>query len=276
MKNLKNSKTKKKLSHSSTKKIYELLCQFFRYYYIKQPYSNPMLIATKPKNKNESVQEEVLIIWDDDEMTALSKIAAMPYVNGESGFLHGLAIIFVMWAFLRIGEARGLQWKDIDLENGTVNVYKQMSRVKNREGIKPKYIEELVTPKYKSIRKYKLNSMALDAIREYKKRKRPKSEEEFVFESRGKVLADTTIKNTYLKMVERAGLDPNKHVTIHGLRHSGISYMLRHKVPVEVVSKMAGHKSIQMTLEVYYSVIEEQKNEAIEVLNKEHAIKFIA
>ena len=76
-------------------------------------------------------------------------------------------------------------------------------------------------------------------------------------------------------MVQTANINHVKNVTIHGLRHSGISYMLRHGVPVEVVSKMAGHKSIKVTLEIYYSVIEKQKNEAIDKLNEEHYVDFI-
>ena len=45
--------------------------------------------------------------------------------------------------------------------------------------------------------------------------------------------------------------------------------MLRHKVPVEVVSKMAGHKEIETTYRVYYQVLEEQKTDAIDKLNEE-------
>lgn len=44
--------------------------------------------------------------------------------------------------------------------------------------------------------------------------------------------------------------------------------MLRHKVPVEVVSKMAGHKEIETTYRVYYQILEEQKYEAIDDLDK--------
>ena len=39
MKKLKNSKTGEPLAYSSVKKVYELLSQYFRYRYIKQPYS---------------------------------------------------------------------------------------------------------------------------------------------------------------------------------------------------------------------------------------------
>lgn len=278
MKSLKNTKTNEELSYSSKKKVYELLSQYFRYKFIKQPYLNPMLSVSKPKQEKhtDTLTSEELIIWDDEEMLKLSQIASLNYQNGKDGYKHGLAIIFVMWSFLRIGEATALQWKDIDFENETVNVYKQFSRVKDRDNISKGYKRILTNVKYYSVRKYKLNKMAIDAIKEYKRRKGVVNEDDYIFDNgNGNVLSETSITKTYHLMVKRAMLDENKNVTIHGLRHSGISYMLRHGVPIEVVSKQAGHRAIQVTLETYYSVIEKQKTEAIDELNEKYYMKFL-
>jgi site-specific recombinase XerD len=61
------------------------------------------------------------------------------------------------------------------------------------------------------------------------------------------------------KALKRAGI--NKKVSVHGLRHTGISYFLRHGAASEVVSKQAGHNDISTTNGIYYSVIEEQKKD---------------
>lgn len=279
MKSLHNKNTGDKLSFSSAKKVYELLNQYFKYKFLRQPYLNPMLAVTKPKKDEftDNVVKEELTIWNDDEMLKLSRIAALPYKNGSSGFKNGLAIVFVMWSFLRIGEAMALQWKDIDFENETVNVYKQFSRIKDRDSISGGYKLVLTNTKYNSTRKFKVCKMAIDSIGEFKRRKNVINDEEYIFASDGtnEVISHTSITTTYKLMVRAANLDENKHVTIHGLRHSGISYMLRHGVPIEVISKMAGHRSIQITLETYYSVIEKQKNDAITKLNEESYIDFI-
>ena len=80
----------------------------------------------------------------------------------------------------------------------------------------------------------------------------------------------------YKNIIKRTeGINHNKNVTIHGLRHTGISYFLRHGVPVEVISRMAGHQSIQITIDTYYSVIEEQKQKALDDLNKAARINFL-
>lgn len=259
-----------KLSYSSTKKVYELLNQYFTYKFLNEPYLNPMLRVSKPKNNDNKISEE-LIVWNDEEMIRLTKVAYEPYIPGKSGYKHGLVIAFIMWSFIREGEACALQWKDIDLDKGIINITKQLSRVKDRKT--NRYVSILTTTKYNSSRKIMLNNMALDCIKEYKKRTARSNPDDFILDNgEGKVLSSNTIIRTYGLMCEKANLPKEKHVTIHGLRHSGISYMIRHGMPVEVVSKMAGHKSIQVTLNTYYSVIESQKTDAMIEFNNNNNI----
>lgn len=273
LKNLTNKRTGEPLSYSSTKKVYELLCQYFRHKYLNEPFLNPMMRVSKPKNNDIKLSEE-LIVWDDDEMIRLTKVAFEPYKAGKSGYKHGLAIAFIMWSFIRIGEASAIQWKDIDLENGTLNISKQLSRVKDRT-TDNKFTTILANAKYNSSRKVMLNTMALDCIKEYKNRKINTNDDDYILDKGdGKVLSENTILNTYKLMCDKAGLPKEKHVTLHGLRHSGISFMIRHGMPVEVVSKLAGHKSIQVTLNTYYSVIESQKQDEMIKFNQNNNISF--
>lgn len=270
LKERRNSKTGEILSFSSQKKIYELLSQYFRYKYAREPYLNPMITVSRPKNKDKKIDEE-LIVWNDEEMLALTKVAFEPFIPGKSGFKHGLAIAFMMWSFIRVGELRGLKWKDIN--NGVVNINKQYSRVRDRKNGGFMNIE--ADTKYHSSRKISLTNMAKDCIEEYRKRVGEVSPDDFVLDNgQGRPVAMNTITNTYKAMIEAANLPSNKHVTLHGLRHSGISYLIRHNVPIDVVSKMAGHKSIQITLDTYYSVLEEQKSNAIEEFNKHFTLQL--
>ena len=279
MKELKNHGDKKEdkdLSYSSKKKVYELLNQYFRYRYIKEPYLNPMLQVTKPKQDVEKIDEE-LIVWDDYEIEKICREASKPFREGVEGYKHGLAIIFIMWIFCRIGEALALQWKDIDIDNSMISITKSYSRIRIRDGINAgKYEYKIVKTKNKKNRTFKMRQMAIDAIKGYKNIKKPKSENEYVFSSNNKILTVTSITRMYSNIINRTeGIDHTKHVTMHGLRHTGISYFLRHGVPIEVVSRMAGHQSIQITIDTYYSVIEEQKQKAIDDLNKAARINYL-
>ena len=256
------------LGYSSKKKIYEILNQYFRYLYDEDPTSNPMRKVTKPKKDNTIVKEEELIIWDDDEMKAIDAFAYEEYYNGVSGCKYGLLVDFLMWSFIRVGEFFALQWKDIDFKTGTVNIYKQISTVINRDPDAPqKHISQIVTPKKYSIRKFILPTPALNAIKEYKNRAKHTQPDDWICAGEdGKRFGESRIRQTYLRIKDNLVLD--KNVTIHGLRHSGISYLIRHGVPIEVVSRNAGHRDISTTQNIYYSVIEAQKTDAMIEFNK--------
>ena len=53
----------------------------------------------------------------------------------------------------------------------------------------------------------------------------------------------------FQKIIKKYNL---KHLTFHGLRHSGISHMIECGVPISVISRKVGHSSVQVT-DAYYS-----------------------
>jgi integrase len=50
-------------------------------------------------------------------------------------------------------------------------------------------------------------------------------------------------------------------ITLHGLRHTHITHLLMDGVPINVVSKRAGHSTVTITLDVYGHVLEESQQE---------------
>ena len=275
LRDLRSVKDNSPLSYSSVKKVYELLNQFFKYRYARDPHGNPML--TVPKLKKEKIEQkrgkditikEEMTILTDDEMKALTKVAYRPYEVGKGGYVRGLGICFMMWTFLRSGEARALRWNDIDFKDNILNIERQISTIKNRdEDYRKKYINVIDATKYDSARKFKIPKIAMDIAIEYKKRIKPESDDEyFLTNSHYTPISETAIRDVLGRMLVAAGI--KKHLRIHDLRHTGISYMLRHEVPVEVVSRMAGHKEIETTYRVYYQILEKQKFDAIDTLDE--------
>lgn len=61
-----------------------------------------------------------------------------------------------------------------------------------------------------------------------------------------------------------------KRITPHGLRHSHCSVLLSEGISIHYISKRLGHKNINVTLEVYSHLLEEQK-----VLEDENTVKFL-
>ena len=63
------------------------------------------------------------------------------------------------------------------------------------------------------------------------------------------------------KLVERAGL--TKEISLHTLRHTFGSSLIRAGVGVEVVSRLMGHVNIMVTYNKYVHVIREQEAKAM-------------
>lgn len=258
-----NKRTNEPLSYSSQKKIYELLNQYFKFKYRTKPNNNPMLFIKPPIKPVTEIDDEELIVYDDNELKIFMNEAKKPLVNGIEGYRYGLLFNFMIWSCLRIGEARALTWEDVDWNERTVKIHKAISPIKNYETGK---IEQVITKtKNRKTRIVNLTEPAYTALKEYEKRVQPKSKKEYLFfnpSDRHSPLTNASIERAYYNIVKRAGLD-YKHVTIHGLRHTGISALIRGGVPIEVVSRMAGHQSIQITTDIYYSVLEDQKANAL-------------
>lgn len=273
-------------SLSTVKKAHSFFCQYFAFIYKTKPYENPMINVKMPKPQNNITldtygninnAEEVYglnkeyEIMDDDEITKFIYAATVPRIQGVQGYRHGWGLVFMLWTFIRNGEALGLQWKDIDFENKTALVYKSFSRIIDRENSTEnnrKYKWALSTVKTaKSVRKFYLSEQAIYALNEYKKVQNPKSENDFIFQTENNLPINNSNLNLMMKKIlSNAGID--KHITIHGLRHTGISYYIRHGVDKEIVAKMAGHSTSKITEDVYYTILNDQELAQLDKINK--------
>ena len=254
------------LSFSSKVKVYDLLSQYFYHKHLinhTQNY-NPMLLVPRP-NKCET---EDMIVYSDEEMMIITNYC-LDLRNTSNKY--DCFLCFIMWTFMRSGEALALKWKDIDIENGIVYVHDAIGLIKNRDGknSSKRYIKKLTGTKYQSKRYIKMCDMSIQCIKRHKEKMNPKSNEEYCTVNSTDI-KDTLSANSTNRLLhilqENAGLT-DKKITIHGLRHCGISYMIRNGMPIEVVSKLAGHKSIQITMDTYYSILEEQKIKSIEMID---------
>ena len=262
-------------SKSTVKKVFSLLKQFFDYYYKTEPYKNPMIQVQLPKmeqeivldKNNNPVNPNDLIILDDNEIKIFDKYAMKPLQVGIGGSKYGCFLSFIMWTFIRVGEALALQWKDIDWKEESFLVYKTYSRVVNRDDDKSKTKWQLTTAKtMNSIRKVYMCHNAVNALKTFKERQNPKSEDEFIaISNSGKIITDRYLNESLSNIMKHCKIE--KHITVHGLRHTGISYFLRHGVDINVVSKMAGHSDPSITAKIYYNILTTQKNDAIEKIN---------
>ena len=151
----------------------------------------------------------------------------------------------------RRGELTGLTWNDIDLKTGKVTINKATQYI-------DKKIFEKETKSVNSDRINFLNPSTIEILKKYKKEQQEKqmklgsqwiqTNRVFTTEFGGDIHPDTPTK-IFQKIIKKYNL---KHLTFHGLRHSGMSHMIECGVPISVISRKVGHSSVQVT-DTYYS-----------------------
>jgi integrase len=148
---------------------------------------------------------------------------------------------------MRQGELLGLQWRDIDLESGTLTVERSV------------YDGEINPPKTEAgFRTIKLSNMAVAALKQHRINAAKLRISEWVFpNSKGDSIHHQNLHNRSWKpLLKRAGLPHSTR--FHDLRHSCISLLLSRGVPVHVVSHMAGHGNPAITFTIYAHVLTTQ------------------
>lgn len=161
---------------------------------------------------------------------------------------------------LRQGELFGLRWKDIDLRARKLSVQRAISEVNGRV--------EVSQPKTaKGRRRVELPGLAVEALREQRKRSRATPHPEaLVFpDSRGGPLRKYNFnRRSWQPLRERAGL---RDLRFHDLRHSAATLLLSAGVHPKVVQERLGHATISVTLDTYSHVLGSLQREAADRLD---------
>lgn len=159
----------------------------------------------------------------------------------------------VYWSFyktlyfqgLRMGEANGLQWKDIDFKKNTMHIKHTVNtKIKGK-----KYV--LTTPKTRgSNRKLPLEKEVTEALKMlYSKYSAMQNFNDSWFVFGGIYpLSDTTMALKKNKAAKSAGL---KIIRIHDFRHSCASYYIHLGAQPILISKLLGHSKLSITLDTY-------------------------
>jgi integrase len=160
---------------------------------------------------------------------------------------------------LRRGEIIGLSWSDIDFDSNYLYVRHSAREltVRRPDGSSQTSLV-LNDPKTKhSRRKVEMNPALVDSLkRQQLRQKKAKfaagsawTETDAVFTSSvGTRLFPSNVHKQYKKLTQGLGL---RYVRIHDLRHTVAHLLLDDEIPLESVSRLLGHSSLSITMDVY-------------------------
>jgi integrase len=168
--------------------------------------------------------------------------------------MHALWVLLATTG-LRLGEALGLTWSDIDPEQRRLVVRRALQRLPGKGGGLA-----LVEPKTRRSRR--TVHLALGTVGALIQHRRRQAQEQlaaprwhdgnFVFTSpTGRPVDTCTLGKQFKQALANAGLP---RVRIHDLRHTAATHLLARGVHPKVVQELLGHSTITLTLDTYSHV----------------------
>ena len=178
-------------------------------------------------------------------------------------------IVFVaLGTGLRLGELLALKWRDLDVEQGSLQVVRSLQYLAGTG------LTFTPTKTHRSNRAVALSKETLAVLSELRKRQIEKrlalgpayeSSTDLIFCSpTGAPLAPYEVSRRFLKLAKSAGLSP---LRFHDMRHSFATCLLRAGVHVKLVSQALGHSGTQLTLDTYSHVQPDIQAEAANLID---------
>ena len=156
---------------------------------------------------------------------------------------------------LRRGELLALLWTDLDIENKTISVTKQVNRIKGQLVVNQPKTQN-------SIRTLAIPQQAVD-LQVEEHRKHPSNPFMFPSPATGEMYYPDSVVNLHKKILKDAGLE---HIRFHDLRHTFATMALQNGVDIKTLSSMLGHYDAGFTLRTYTHATRQKQDEAAETM----------
>jgi integrase len=186
---------------------------------------------------------------DREEIAPLTAEEANHLIEAARGDHLEALYVLALHTGLRQGELLALNWEDLDLEAGTLQVRRTLTRRGGKH-----FLSEPKTKK--SRRTVRLTAGAIAALQDHLKRQIEEMDRlgslykpsDLVFANEiGGIVNPSNLRNrSFARLLMRAGL--SAETRFHDLRHTCATLLLSRNVNPKIVSEMLGHANIAITL----------------------------
>jgi integrase len=210
---------------------------------------NPCTLLTSDDrpHRRERRQDHV---WSDEEIEALIEAAEQLARKPASRYDYTPLLRTALFTGLRLGELLGLQWQDVDLQDGVLHVRRQFTR-----------LGEYAPPKTKAaVRRIPLSEEMTRELAALKLLSRYSADDDPVFAARnGKPLKHRNATRRGFELAaEKAGIED---VSFHSMRHAFASRMIDRGISSTVLAALMGHESSTITERRYIHLFDRQRTD---------------
>lgn len=253
-------------SYSTIHKVYVLLNECLQYAVDTDKLNkNPCKLVKQPPRKMFDTKE---IRWlSEEEIQIFKEQAISTYKNGKTRYIYGLPVTLIIYTGLRCGELAALKWSDIDFENKTINIRKNIVTAYDYEDVNNKKarIQLQESTKTSKGRKIPLIKNAENILNDIKSQYDEINPDGFVINNSDKMVTVSTLSDSYTNIANGAEIE--NPLGIHTLRHTFASLLIKKGVDIKIVSEILGHKDVSFTYNIYVHILEEQKTYAMKLLD---------
>ena len=260
------------LARSGLKKVKQLLNQCYnKAVQEKRIKTNPCTDVYIPKEIFIDVETKQQFSLTDEQMEEFKNISLTKkkYSTGYK-YRDGLVLLIMLNTGLRSGEMLALEWNDVDLDNKIININKIVqNKIVDRTSDTNKRIDRIKngakTPS--GTRFVPINDNTVYYFEEIQKNNSILGiTSKYVCSTKtGSRQTHRNLLRSLYTIRDQSNIIP-KNTSLHTLRHTFGSKLIRSKVDISVVSKLMGHANITITYNKYIHVINEETAKAIDLV----------
>lgn len=255
--NLKNKRTKKKLSSSTIKSIVYVIKSTVLFAQ-KQGYIKAFCLQIEiPSNEAKNIQ---VLSRNEQNILEFHTRLKLDTIS--------LAILVCLYSGLRIGEICALRWEDIDLNNKYIVVNKTVQRIQQIQVPyrATKTILTVTPPKTnKAIRKIPISSVLYSILSKYYEQNYRSSKHYVLVNKNNDMIDPRSIQYQFKELIKKIKIT---QITFHGLRHTFATRCIELGMDIKTLSEILGHSNVSTTMNIYVHSTEQQKKNQMELLAK--------